>query len=142
MANDTAAPRTVAVWILIVLLFVQAVGAIGGGAVLVISPDGDIMHMPTSQLDGSPFDSFLIPGLILLIVLGIAPLVAGVGLLLRRAWAWWLAGVVGCGLLVWIAVEMTIIDYDWLQPAYFGMGLAIILACLPPSVRRYAGVRR
>lgn len=142
MATDAPAPRTVAVWILIVLLVVQAIGAIGGGAVLVISPDGDIMRMPTSMLEGSPFDSFLIPGLILLLVLGIAPLVAAVGLLRRRTWAWWLAGVVGCGLLIWIAVEMTIIDYDWLQPAYFGMGLAIILACLPPSVRRYAGVRR
>ncbi len=100
------------------------------------------MHMPTSLLEGSPFDSFLIPELILLLVLGIAPLVAGVGLLLRRTWAWWLAGVVGRGLLVWIAVAMTIIDFDRLQPAYFGMGLAIIVACLPPSVRRYAGVRR
>jgi hypothetical protein len=44
--------------------------------------------MPTSLLEGSPFDSFLIPELILLLVRGIAPLVAGVGLLLRRTWAW------------------------------------------------------
>jgi hypothetical protein len=140
MATAFAAPRTFAVWILIVILVVQAIGAIGGGAVLVISPDGELMRMPLSQLEGSPFDSFLIPGLILLVVLGIAPLVAAIGVWRRQTWAWWLAGIVGCGLMIWIAVELTIIEFDWLQPAYFGMGLAIVLACLPRSVRRYCGV--
>ena len=140
MRTASAEPRTIAVWILLVVLVVQAIGAIGGGAVLVVSPDGELMHMPLSQLEGSPFDSFLIPGLILLVVLGILPLVAAVGVWYRRSWAWWLAGVVGCGLMIWIAVEMTIIAFDWLQPAYFGVGLAIVLACLPRSVRRYCGV--
>ena len=142
MSDTSAAPRTPAVWVLLALLVVQAVGAIGGGGVLVISPDGDLMQMPVSQLEGSPFDSFLVPGLILLVVLGILPLVAVIGLWSRRTWAWWLAGVLGCGLLIWIVVEMSIIEYDWLQPAYFGMGLAIVLACLPRSVRRYARVGR
>ncbi len=140
--SDTAAPRTFAVWVLLVLLVFQAIGAVGGGAALVVSPDGELMHMPLSQLEGSPFDSFLIPGLILLVVLGIMPLVAAVGLWVRPPCAWWLAGVVGCGLLVWIVVQMTIVDFDWLQPTYLGMGLAIVLACLPRSVRSYAGVAR
>jgi hypothetical protein len=140
--HDSPARRTFAVWVLLVLLTAQAIGAIGGGAVLVASPDGGLMRMPVSQLEGSPFDSFLIPGLILLVVLGVAPLVAAIGLWLRRTWAWWLAGVVGCGLIIWIAVEVSIIDYHWLMPAYAAMGVAIVLACLPRSVRRYAGVRR
>ena len=142
MKNASAEPRTIAVWILLILLVAQAVGAIGGGAVLVISPDGDIMHMPVSQLDDSPFDSFLIPGLILLIVLGILPLVAAVGVWYRQTWAWWASGVVGCGLMIWIAVELTIITFSWFHVAYALMGLLIVLACLPRSVRRYCGVSR
>jgi len=142
MSTAPAAPRTIAVWILLALLVVQAIGAIGGGGVLVISPDGDLMQMPVSQLEGSPFDSFLVPGLILLIVLGILPLVAAIGVWFGQTWAWWLAGVVGCGLVIWITVEMMIIDYHWLMPTYGAMGLAIILAALPRSVRRYCGVGR
>jgi len=140
--TDPAVPRTFAVWVLLFLLVFQAVGAIGGGGALVISPDGAILRMPASQLEGSPFASFLAPGLVLLIVLGIAPLVAAIGLWLRSPWAWWLAGVVGCALLIWIGVQTAIVDNNWLQPTYLGMGLAIVLACLPRSVRRYAGVGR
>jgi len=133
-------PRTFAVWTLFVLLIVQAVGAIGGGIALVAGPNGEITHMPLSDLEGSPFDSFLIPGIILLFGLGLLPLAAAIGVWRQRTWAWWAAGVVGCGLVIWIAVQTTIIDFSWLQVAYLVMGLLIIAACLPRSVRRWCGV--
>jgi len=50
-----------------------ALSAIGGGLVLIIAPNGKLMGMPLSLLEKSPFDSFLIPGIILFTVLGIAP---------------------------------------------------------------------
>lgn len=140
MTTDQTRARTPAVWLLVVLLLVQAVGAIAGGIALVAGPHGEIMKMPVSDLEGSPFDSFLVPGLILLVVLGLVPLAAAVGLWRRTPWAWWTAGMVGCGLVIWIVVQMTIIDFSWLQVAYLAMGLAIVAACLPRSVRRYAGV--
>lgn len=142
MSTASDRPRTFAVWFLFVLLIAQAVGAIGGGIALVAGPQGEILHMPVSQLEGSPFDSFLIPGLVLLIVLGVLPLAAAIGFWRRRSWAWWAAGVVGCGLIIWIVVEMMVIDYHWLQLAYGVMGALIVLACLPHSVRRWCGVSR
>jgi len=34
-------------------------GAIGGGAALIISPSGALMGMPLSVLENTPFNSFL-----------------------------------------------------------------------------------
>ena len=53
-----------------------SIGALGGGIVLMIAPRGEIMPLPESALAGSPFDTYLVPGLILFSVIGLGPLVA------------------------------------------------------------------
>ena len=55
-----------------------SVGALFGGAALVLGPKGEIIPLPISALAGSPFDSYFVPGLILLGVLGVGPLAAAV----------------------------------------------------------------
>ena len=60
--------------ILLILLGFLALGAIGGGGVLIISPTGELIGMPLSELRNSPFNSFLLPGVILFSVLGLIPL--------------------------------------------------------------------
>ena len=148
---DTASRRPAALIALIVVQLFQAVGALGGGAALMASPKGGIIKMPLSNLDGSPFKDFLIPGSILFVVLGVGPLVAA-WVLIRRPrstalesvnpfgheyWGWTLSGVVGVGLVIWIAVETLIVPYNFLQPLYAGVGAVIIVLTLVPSVRAY-----
>lgn len=128
--------RPAALWVLLVLLVVQGVGGIAGGLSLALAPDGSIMRMPVSYLDGSPFPDYLVPGLILLLVLGVPPLVVAAGLWRGRRWAWYGSVVVGCALMIWILVELTIIPFSWLQPAFGLVGVLIFGLALLKSVRR------
>jgi hypothetical protein len=141
MDPHPAQRRATLVWTLMAFLLLQGIGAIGGGGVLVASPDGAIMHMPVSNMRGSPFADYLIPGLILLLVLGVFPLVVLAGLWRRQAWAWFGSFAVGCGLIIWIAVEMVFVPFDILQAIFGAIGVLIALLTLLSPVRRYCGVR-
>jgi hypothetical protein len=92
--------------------------------------------MPISMLAGSPFDDFLLPGLILLLVLGIVPLCVSWGLWRPRPWAWHGSVFVGASLVVWIAVQVAMVGYRGdppLQAIYGGLGVAILALCLGHS---------
>ena len=137
MKNADRPRRPTTALVLLVLLVIQGLGGLAGGLSLTIAPDGSVMKMSTSLLDGSPFHDYLIPGLILLLVLGVLPLITAAGLWLRRRWSWYAAFVVGCALMIWILVEITIIPYSWLQPFFGGVGLLIFIFTLLRPVRRF-----
>ena len=53
-------------------------------------------------------------------------------------WSWMAAVTFGLALMSWIAVQVVMIGGgSWLQPLYFGVGLAILVLSLAPSVRRH-----
>ena len=98
--------------------------------------------MPLSVLEGSPFGDFLVPGLILLVVLGLFPLVVLYGLSRRYQWAWWLAVAVGVGLVIWITTEVSLLGYlpgagIVLQTVFGLVGVAIIALALVRPTRRF-----
>lgn len=97
--------------------------------------------MPMSYLENSPFPDYRVPGVLLLVVLGIFPLVVAFGLLRRRPWAWFGAFAVGCGLMIFELVEISVIGYDVQQPIWGTIGLLIVLVSLAPSVQRSCGLR-
>ena len=110
-----------------------SVGALAGGLVLILAPRGEIMPLPVSALAGSPFDTYLGPGLILFGVLGLGPLVAARLTWLRHSWAPLAAFIVGVALLIWVAVEIAIIGYSNeppLQAIYLGLGVAITVGAI------------
>ena len=77
-----------------------------------------------SFLAGSPFASYLAPGLVLAVVVGGTQLLAAV-LVGRGARSGpFAAAVAGFGLLIWIFVQMMFIPFSLLQAAYFAAGLA------------------
>lgn len=136
-------PRPFAVRLLMACLAFLSIGAIGGGSAFAIDPSGRTMGLPVRLLSGSPFADYLLPGLILLSVLGVYPLVVLYGLYTRRGWAWTAALTVGLALVVWIAVQGSIVGFGhWFQWLYLGLGAAILLLVALPSVRRAYDIGR
>jgi hypothetical protein len=117
----------------LVLEVVLSIGALGGGLVLIVAPRGEIMPLPLSALAGSPFETYLGPGLILFTVLGLGPLIAACLAWIRHPLAPVAAFVVGAALLIWVAVEIAIIGYSNeppLQAIYLVLGAAITAVAL------------
>ncbi len=134
-----------------VLLFVS-LGAFYGGYSLVSDPSGSQMGIRLEWLWRTGFSDYFVPGLILLIVLGVLPLIAvfllwfkpewrlmyGLENLFHIHWVWGLAFGIGLAQMVWIAYQVATMSLlFWLQPTMFAVGLLIVGLCLLPSLRRY-----
>ena len=123
---------------LIILMLFQGISGLIGGVALVIDPSGELLQMPLSMLEGSPFDTFLIPGIILLTILGIFPMCVVYGLWVRLNWAWMGSLLVSAALIIWIGVEIWMVGYHTeppLQLIYGLLGLILLVLVLMPSVR-------
>jgi hypothetical protein len=121
----------IVVWTLTVLAVFGALSALVG-AVLALAANG--AGVPLEYLKNGPFSSYFVPGLILGIVVGGTQLAAAIALLAKRDTALLLSAVAGFGMLIWIFVELAMIQqYSWLQAAYFilgGLELILVLALL------------
>ncbi len=138
--------------ILIALLAILGISALGGGSFLILSPAGDTIGMPLSMLGKSPFNSFLIPGIILFTVLGIAPIILIYPLLKKPEstfaerlnffkdmhWAWSYTVYIAFALVVWIQTQIILTHtFDPLQNFCVFLALAILFVTLLPQLRNF-----
>ena len=108
-------------------LFV-GITAIGGGAALVARPDGSLIQAPAGMLAHSPFDTFLVPGLLLLVVVGIGNAIAGYLIARDKPGAPFAALFAGASLFAWIVTEMILLrEHHWLQLGYLAVAALILL---------------
>ena len=87
--------------------------------------------MPDTWLEGTPFGSWLIPGISLIVVVA-APMLVAAGLEVRGSRHGPQASVVA-GLLQigWVGVELLVMHrYDPLQPIVLALGVLIVVATL------------
>ena len=116
---------------LLIVGWFNLVSALGGGIGLIVANG---MGMPLSLLDDSPFDSFVIPGLILLLIVGGTQALAVLLQHRRHPWYPAAAGVAGFGMIIWIYVEVALLPgYAFLMTLYFATGilqLVFLLLCL------------
>jgi hypothetical protein len=128
--------------ILLIVLGYEGLGALVGGAMLAVAPDGHTMKIPVSVLHGA-FSDFLIPGVILF-CLGLLNVAAFVAVLRKIRADWIVAGLALGGLAVWFFVEIVIVrEVVWLHamwglPVVLGIFAAVPLLPLGRAAKRDA----
>jgi len=137
-----------AVYLLWGLIAFQALTGIAGGLIMVMDPSGATLQIPGIFLMGTPFSDYLVPGLFLLLLLGLFP---GLGLLglLGLNWQWpnainiykrmhWggtytlYSAIV---LIIWMDVQVYFIGYWHLVQTFNALlGVIILIITLLPQV--------
>jgi len=107
----------------VIQIFV-GIGAVAGGALLIVAPSGELLQMSTDMLKGAPFDDFRIPGIVLFLVNGLGQIVGGILTLRRNRIAGFLGAALGIALMIWLFVQVNIIGGGHiLQYGYFMIGV-------------------
>lgn len=108
---------------LITLTSLTALNAIGGGIYGILGAQG----VPIQLLDGTPFDTWLIPSLILLIAVGGSQTAAAMTLIRRHPRAPWITTLAGLTLIAWILVQVALVGYiSFLQPTMSAVGITTL----------------
>ena len=118
-----------------VLQLFIGLGAVGGGLALVLEPSGSKLGIPLEMLNRSPFSTYLVPGIVLLVVNGLGSLVGGAASFTRHRFAGAIAMVLGIFLVAWIMLQVYwFAGFHWLHVLYLGLGiLESVLGCFSPE---------
>lgn len=98
----------------VVLLLINGLGAVYGGANLVAFPDGSSIGLSLSLLQHSPFENYFVPGIVLLLANGVLSMIAVLAILMGARISALLVVLQGVLLTGWILVQMLLI-----QTVYF-----------------------
>jgi hypothetical protein len=143
--------RPLGLRVLLGCLAFLGISAIFGAIMLVPDPTGAMIGMPISLLEFSPFQDFLIPGLLLGIVFGIGSFAAILALWFQSTWAfgtalthltgehwsWSAAFMIGIGQVIWIVTQVLMMrGVSVLHFLYGGLGLLIVFLTLDANLRR------
>jgi hypothetical protein len=138
-------------YLLVFLLGFLSIGAFYGGISFLMSPDGSMLQLPGGLLEGSVFNNYTVPGIILLVSFGILPLFTVYCLQKKPAWSlcelinlvpdhhfsWTFTVYIGIGQVIWINIQTLIINQVYfLHTALSSLGILIVCISLLPSVRR------
>jgi hypothetical protein len=144
--------KTIEIYILILAVTNLAIGGIYGGINLMNDPSGESIKLPISMLEGTIFQNFLIPGIILFLLLGFFPLflifplifkpkwplLNGLNIYKSYHWAWTYTIYTSIMLIIWIDVQMMILGAGSMIQGGFGLlGVFILIMSLMPVTKRY-----
>lgn len=115
---------------LLTLEALTGVAALVGGALLVISPAGRLLAADTEVLAGSPFSDWLVPGVLLMLLVGGGFVVTAIAVWIGARRARQLSIVAGVGLVLFELVEFAWIGFHPLQVVFGVVGTAIAVVAI------------
>jgi hypothetical protein len=135
--------RPAFLWLLVFLLVFLAFGGFYGGVSMLLDPTGSLLQMD-EVLPLLPIPDFFLPGLFLVVIMGLFPLLLTFGLIWQPNWSWansisawsrhywaWTGSItVGIVLIIWLAIQGFLIGFN---------GILITLVAVIPSVQKYFG---
>ena len=150
----TPAKRQPEVLVLAMLLFLLATGGFYGAYMLLADISGAKLGTPISLLDHLPIHTFLVPGIILLIFMGVIPAITTLGvlrvelfhafqrfsLLKRYSWAYCSSVFTGFFLTGWTIGEIILWGANSLSVIYMLWGILILLVCVIPKTRKHFAI--
>ena len=113
---------------IVALMFLGLSGVIGA-IPLIVNPGGEPWSMPQSLLQYSPFRSYLVPGIILLVANGLLSVWALWLTVSRRpGYGWWVIAQ-GVVLLGWLIVEVAMLRLMvWPHYLYGAVAMALVIS--------------
>lgn len=90
--------------VLFALHMIVGVGAVAGGFAAISNP-WNPLGAPASMLEHSPFQNFLIPGILLFAVIGLGNLVSAAAVFFRPWYRAYVSSVFSWALVIWIVVQ-------------------------------------
>lgn len=107
---------------LLIIHVVIGIGALGGGYACLadpINPAGASVEL----LKGSPFETFLIPGIVLFGLFGVGNCISSILLAKRFTYHGYIATMLGGAMIVWIIVQVLVIQsIVFLHILFFSIG--------------------
>ena len=119
--------RTLRFWTIVLLGFL-GLTAIAGSMPMLLHPEGNEVLLPLDLLRYSPFDSYMIPGLLLLLTNGVLALVVLWLVIRRRPFYGEWTCFQGSVLLGWLVIECVLLRLVmWLHYLYGAVSVALMV---------------
>lgn len=143
--------RPFMLWPLVLVLIFLAMGGFSGGIPMLADPaNGGYLNFG-EMLSDLPVSNFILPGLFLLIVMGIFPLFLAYALIVKPSWDWmdrlfqwskhhwaWTGCLVLVGITaIWLGYEGSLVGWWPITYATAVMGVLILLIIILPSFRKF-----